>query len=143
MKTKRIDNLRYLSALASVFFLMLICSMEAYGQTDPDLPFPIINPMNPYQNLPQSFDLGDPTSLQQNITYDPTTGNYIFTETLGNGILYRPPSMMTLEEYLKYEEKKSQTLDWQEIIEEETAENRTFELPIKIGSKLPSCCLPC
>ncbi len=136
MKTKRIDNLRYLSALASVFFLMLICSMEAYGQTDPDLPFPIINPMNPYQNLPQSFDLGDPTSLQQNITYDPTTGNYIFTETLGNGILYRPPSMMTLEEYLKYEEKKSQTLDWQEIIEEETAENRTFELPIKIGSKV-------
>ncbi len=110
--------------------------MDAYGQTDPDLPFPIINPMNPYQNLPQSFDLGDPTSLQQKITYDPITGNYIFTETLGNGILYRPPSMMTLEEYLKYEEKKSQTLDWQEIIEEETAENRTFELPIKIGSKV-------
>lgn len=136
MKTKRIDNLRFISALASVFLLVLIFTMEAYGQTGPELPFPIINPMNPYQNLPQSFDLGDPTSLQQKITYDPITGNYIFTETLGNGILYRPPSMMTLDEYLKYEEKKSQTLDWQEIIEEETAENRTFELPIKIGSKV-------
>lgn len=136
MKTKGIDNYNRISALASVFILALIFTTNTFGQTGPELPFPIINPMNPYQNLPQSFDLGDPTSLQQKITYDPITGNYIFTETLGNGILYRPPSMMTLEEYLKYEEKKSQTLDWQEIIEEETAENRTFELPIKIGSKV-------
>jgi len=136
MKTKIIDNLVNLSALASVFLLMLLFSMDAFGQTDPQLPFPIVNPMNPYQNLPQSFDLGDPTSLKQQITYDPITGNYIFTETLGDGMYYRPPSMMTLEEYLKYEEKKAQTLDWQEIIEEESAENRTFELPIKIGSKV-------
>lgn len=92
--------------------------------------------MNPTQNLPQSFDLGDPASLKQTIVYDPETGSYIFKETLGENVLFRNPSMMSLEDYLKYQEKKSQTLDWQEIIEEETAENRSFELPIKIGSKV-------
>ena len=118
-------------------FLMLFifCGTTILGQNDPNLPFPIYNPLNPGQNLPQSFDLGDPTSLQQTIVYDPSTGTYIFTETLGNGLNFRYPSMMTLEDYLEYERKKSMTQDWQEIIEEETAENRNFELPIKIGSK--------
>jgi cell surface protein SprA len=118
-------------------FLMLFifCRTTILGQNDPNLPFPIYNPLNPGQNLPQSFDLGDPTSLQQTIVYDPSTGTYIFTETLGNGLNFRYPSMMTLEDYLEYERKKSMTQDWQEIIEEETAENRNFELPIKIGSK--------
>lgn len=117
--------------------LMLIsfCGTMILAQNDPNLPFPIYNPLNPGQNLPQSFDLGDPSSLQQSIVYDPSTGTYIFTETLGNGLNFRNPSMMTLEEYLEYERKKSMTQDWQEIIEEETAENRNFELPIKIGSK--------
>lgn len=50
--------------------------------------------------------------------------------------LFRNPSMMTLEEYLKYEERKLMTQDWQEIIEEQTTENRAFELPIKINSKI-------
>lgn len=121
----------------SHLFLMLLtlCGTLVFAQNDPELPFPIYNPLNPGQNLPQSFDLGDPTSLKQSIVYDPLTGTYIFTETLGNGLNFRNPSMMTLEEYLEYERKKSMTQDWQEIIEEETAENRNYELPIKIGSK--------
>jgi cell surface protein SprA len=105
------------------------------AQNSPELPFPLYNPLNPGQNLPQSFDLGDPTSLKQSIVYDPETGTYIFSETMGNGLTFRNPSQMTLDEYLEYERKKSETQDWQEIIEEETAENRNFELPIKIGSK--------
>lgn len=115
--------------------LITFCGAKVLAQNDPNLPFPIYNPLNPGQNLPQSFDLGDPSSLKQTIVYDPSTGTYIFTETLGNGLNFRNPSMMTLEEYLEYERKKSMTQDWQEIIEEETAENRNFELPIKIGSK--------
>ena len=83
----------------------------------------------------QSFDLGDPSSLNQNITYDPITGSFVFSETLGNGLNYRNPSLMTLEEYLEYKREKSMSQDWLEILEEESKENRAFELPIKIGSK--------
>ena len=42
---------------------------------------------------------------------------------------------MTLEEYLEYKREKSMSQDWVELIEEETEENRAFELPITIGSK--------
>ena len=74
--------------------------------------------------------------MQQTIVFDPETGQYVFKETLGkSGLYYRNPSKMSLEDYLDYNEKKSQKMDWQEIIEEQTAENRAFELPIKIGSK--------
>lgn len=118
----------------ALFVLMYAGNVQA--QNGFNLPFPIYNPMNPYQNLPQSFDLGDPTSMQQTIVFDPETGQYVFKETLGkSGLYYRNPSKMSLEDYLDYNEKKSLKMDWQEIIEEQTAENRAFELPIKIGSK--------
>jgi cell surface protein SprA len=118
-----------------LWVLFLFVGYNIFAQTTPDLPFPIFNPLNPAENLPQSFDLGDPASLKKSIIYDPSTRGFVFSETLGNGLNFRNPSMMTLEEYLEYERKKSMTQDWQEIIEEETAENRNFELPIKIGSK--------
>ena len=115
-------------------FLGLSAHTRIYAQT-PTLPFPITNPLNPFQNLPQSFDLGDPTKLNQTIVYDPETGTFVFRDIMGKDTYFRAPQAMTLEEYLAYEEKKSFSLDWKEIVAEETAENRTFELPIKIGSK--------
>jgi len=135
----RINNLYRLGLSLQhllTLLVLVVFGFELFAQTNPDLPFPITNPLNPYQNLPQSFDLGDPTNLQQQIIYDPNTGMYKFVETIGNGLPFRNPSLMTLDEYIKYQEKKSQTLDWQELIEEESSENRTFELPIKIGSKV-------
>ena len=107
---------------------------DAFAQT-PNLPFPILNPLNPFQNLPQSFDLGDPTNLNQTIVYDPESKTFVFRDIMGKDTYFRAPQAMTLEEYLQYEEKKSFSLDWQELVAEESAENRTFELPIKIGSK--------
>ena len=121
-----------------VIFLVLWALSPFIGisQTTPELPFPLYNPLNPSQNLPQSFDLGDPTNLQQGIVYDPESGGYIYTETIGNGLYYRSPSIMSLQEYIDLENKKSMQMDWQEIIEEEISENRQLELPIKVGSKL-------
>ncbi|MFM9005690.1 MAG: hypothetical protein ACKOSR_09345, partial [Flavobacteriales bacterium] len=98
-----------------LMLLMVFFSMEeAFGQ-EPTLPFPITNPLNPFQNLPQSFDLGDPTNLNQTIVYDPQTGSFVFRDIIGKDTYFRPPQAMTLEEYLLYEEKKSFSLDWKEI----------------------------
>ena len=71
--------------------------------------YPIENAQDPTLTQPQSFDLGDPSSVEQTIVYDPSTGTYVFKETIGDGLNYRNPSMMTLEEYLEYERKKSQS----------------------------------
>ena len=121
-------------AFGVLLFIVSFTIKEVKAQT-PNLPFPIINPLNPFQNLPQSFDLGDPTKLNQTIVYDPITQTFVFRDVIGKDTYFRPPQAMTLEDYLKYEEKKSFSLDWKEIVAEESAENRTFELPIKIGSK--------
>ena len=128
--------LKYKSNKLFLIGLFWLISTFSLAQNQITLPFPIINPLNPTQNTTQSFDLGNPTSLNQSVVYDPETGTYIFSETLGDGVFFRNPSMMTLEEYLKYEERKLMTQDWQEIIEEQTTENRVFELPIKIKSKI-------
>ncbi|MFM7662363.1 MAG: cell surface protein SprA [Bacteroidota bacterium] len=117
------------------FFFIFLLYSGVYAQ-DTTLQFPISNPLDPSLNNPQSFDFGDPTSVQKTIVYDPVTGQYMFVEKLSNGLYYRYPSMMTLEEYLEYERKKSTTLNWQKKIEEQTEEGRPFELPIKVGSKL-------
>ena len=101
------------------------------------LVYPIQNSQDPTTTKPQSFDLWDPSSINQSIVYDPQTGTYVFRETIGSSERnYRNPSMMTLEEYLDYEESKSKGVNWKERIDEQTAENRPFELPITIGSKL-------
>jgi cell surface protein SprA len=108
----------------------------AQPDTSNNLPFPINNPLDPTQNNPQNFDLGDPTSVKKTIVFDPVTGKYIFAETIGNtGLNYRNPSMMTLEEYLEYERQKSLKENWKDKIDQQTQEDRALEFPIKIPSK--------
>ncbi|AEA43823.1 cell surface protein SprA [Fluviicola taffensis] len=107
------------------------------ADTTVKLPFPINNPLDPTQNNTQTFDLGDPTGVKKNIVFDPITGKYIFSETIGNTNLnYRNPSMMTLEEYLEYERQKSLKENWKDKIDQQTEEDRALEFPIKIPSKV-------
>lgn len=121
----------------TAFFMLLFVTFGNAQTDDTTLVFPIQNNIDPTQTTPQSFDLGDPSSMQQTIVYDPTTGTYIFQETIGaTGLYYRNPSMMTLEEYLEYERQKSLRDNWKEKIDEQTAENQPLEFPIKIPSKL-------
>ncbi|MFA7272363.1 MAG: cell surface protein SprA [Crocinitomicaceae bacterium] len=103
---------------------------------DTTLRFPIQNVNDPTLTQPQSFDLGDPSSMEQTIVYDPISGKYVFQETLGKGkVNFRNPSMMTLEEYLEYERKKALSDNWKEKIDEQTEQGQPLEYPIKIKSK--------
>ena len=119
-----------------LIILCLFFSFSAVSQNNPfDLPFPIVNPLNPFQIDNQRFDLGDPSGLNQSITYDPLTGTYIFSESLGSGLYYRNPSTMTLEEYLEYKREKSMSQDWVELVEEETGAGKFFEPARKLFKK--------
>ena len=119
-----------------LLLVQLLFAHALFAQ-DPDttLLYPISNSNDPTQTSQQSFDLGDPTSVNQTIVYDPITGTYVFKETMGTNVNYRNPSMMTLEEYIEYERQKSLRENWKDRIDEQTAEGQPFELPIKIGSK--------
>jgi len=129
-------KIRYISNYI-LFTILFISGFVNQLSAQDTLVYPIQNSQDPTTTKPQSFDLGDPSSMNQSIVYDPKTGTYVFRETIGSSDRnYRNPSMMTLEEYLDYEESKSKGVNWKERIDEQTAENRPFELPITIGSKL-------
>ena len=53
------------------------------------------------------FDLKDPNSIEQNVEYDPETGQYIITETIGD-FNFRPPTYMTFEEYMDWRQKQEE-----------------------------------
>jgi cell surface protein SprA len=118
----------------SLLVLLVFLFQARIGKAQDTLQFPIQNNIDPTQTTPQSFDLGDPSSMEQTIVYDPVTGTYIFKETIGT-LNYRNPSMMTLEEYLEYERQKALRENWKEKIEQQTAQSQPMEFPIKIGSK--------
>jgi cell surface protein SprA len=115
--------------------LLALFPFASYAQ-GPVLPFPINPSFNTYNNNQQSFDLGDPTNMQQTIEYDPETGHYVFKQTVGDGLLFRNPTSMSLEDYLNYKNKQFEGQNWEQQIEEESVVGRSFELPIKIGSKV-------
>lgn len=124
-----------------VGLLLLFCLTfgSVWAQNDPDtnLIWPLNPTYDPTQTNEQSFDLGDPNSVERTIVYDPVTGKYIFKEVIGaSGLNYRNPSMMTLEEYIEYERQKALADNWKEKIDEQTAENQPFEFPIKVGNKV-------
>lgn len=100
------------------------------------LPFPIEEHYDPTQNEEQNFDLGQPSNVNTTIEYDPETGTYIFTESIGENIQVRPPSMMTLEEYLNYVQEKELESYWKERIKQQNEESQKESIipPIKIDS---------
>jgi len=128
---------RNFNRLKNAALLLLTLGLSWCVSAQDTLLFPIKNSVDPTQTKPQSFDLGDPSSMKQTIEYDPLTKSYVFKETVGASDLnYRNPSMMTLDEYIEFERQKTQTNNWKSKIKEQTAQSRPFEFPIKVGSKL-------
>lgn len=115
---------------------VVLMSMTSWSQEDSTLKYPIPETYDPTQTGTNSFDLGDPSNVEQTVVYDPVSGKYIFKETIGNnGLNYRNPSMMTLEEYIEYENQKSLQDNWKDKIDEQTEEGQPLEFPITIKNK--------
>ncbi len=53
------------------------------------------------------FNLEDPAAIEKKVEYDPETGNYIVTETIG-GVPYRYETYLTFEEYWESRQKNMQ-----------------------------------
>lgn len=118
--------------------LLFGASLSSYAQNNGDstqLPYPIQNPIDPTQDHPQSFDLGNPSSVQKTIEYDPATGKYVFKEKIGD-LDYKRGSMMTLDEYIQYQREKAKQNYWKEKIDSQTKEQHGLIPPIKINSPL-------
>jgi len=77
-------------------------------------------------NYPNSggLMLNNPSNINTNVEYDPTTGNYNINQTMG-GMNYRPPTYMESEEYQNYMFKKQTRSYWNSRSHAETQNNQS------------------
>ncbi|MCS6917264.1 MAG: cell surface protein SprA [Chitinophagales bacterium] len=87
--------------------------VQADSPPGPQLRYPIHDRYSDYYTTPDnhSFDLKDPSAIEQQIEFDPLTGQYLLTETIGNDF-FRNPSYLTFEEFLELEFKKQEGDYW-------------------------------
>lgn len=72
----------------------------------------------------------NPDNIQTNVVYDPITNTYIFTQTLPDGTNVVPPSSMTFEEYLIYQNEQSNRQYWQDKVDEQVDDARGKEADV-------------
>jgi cell surface protein SprA len=67
----------------------------------------------PFSNsgLATPLYLKNPSNVMQSVEFDPVTGQYVFSEKIGQ-LNYRPPSSMSLKEYMAYDRKNSVNKYW-------------------------------
>ncbi|MEZ5070293.1 MAG: cell surface protein SprA [Bacteroidales bacterium] len=79
--------------------------------------------------------LDNPDNIKSQVIYDPATGTYIFSETVGSWN-YRPPSSMSKEEYEAYALRQNIRTYWRMKAGGESMEGRLSFIPsIQVGGE--------
>lgn len=80
-----------------------------------NLHYPIYDRVTDFLTTPNenSFDLDDPSNINQDIEYDPQSQQYIINETIGEEF-YRDPTYMSFEDFLEYQYKTQEQQYWQQ-----------------------------
>ncbi|MEM9918347.1 MAG: cell surface protein SprA, partial [Bacteroidota bacterium] len=60
-----------------------------------------------YNQNNNPFDLKDPSAIEKEVEYDPSTGGYIISEKVGEDY-YRAPTYMSFEEYMEHQSKEQE-----------------------------------
>ena len=80
-----------------------------------DLQYPIQdNSVSPFNQSETPVQMGNPKNINEEVQYDPVTGNYYIVSKIGDSLTYRPISSMDFEEYKDYDLEKALSEYWQE-----------------------------
>ncbi|MCB9182861.1 MAG: cell surface protein SprA [Flavobacteriales bacterium] len=101
-----------------------------------DLVYPIQDPLIPGGSNPSLINLENPENIENDVLYDPETGQYILQSTVGGSFDYRPPMSMSLEEYLEYDMEKAMKAHWLDKVEQDSESAKKDLIPqIKVRGK--------
>ncbi|MEX1132732.1 MAG: cell surface protein SprA [Flavobacteriales bacterium] len=101
-----------------------------------DLQWPIQDPLAPGQTGGSGLDLQNPENIQDDVIYDPETGQYIIQSSVGGSFDYRPPMSLSLEEYLEYDMERSMENYWLDRVEQDSESAKKGLVPlIKVQGK--------
>lgn len=133
-----------LKCLKCSLILLLFLNLNVKAQTtsrdtvtSPDkLRYPIKENNYPYSNSGSSSPmlLSNPSNVKQEVVYNPATGNYEFSEKVGE-LDYRPPSSMNMQQYKKYEGRSTRSAYWQEKSREESGAGPSFMKSLRVGNQ--------
>lgn len=128
-------SFRYLARTLAILPALLVASF-AFAQNDIELIYPITDPVDPTQTNTGVLNLNDPSNIMNDVVFDPITGQYVFTSSVGGDFDFRPASSMTLEEYMQYDMQKSMQTFWMEKMEDESQAERKGLIPtLNVGGK--------
>ena len=119
------------------FILVLLSVTKLFGQGDTGnvhLPFPIHDYYDYTQQKNSPINLADPSNLQTEIIYNPTTGQYEIYQKIGS-LYYRYPTSMTMDEYMEFQRKQAENKYMAEKVDEQNEQQRGLIPPIKMESE--------
>jgi len=99
-----------------------------------DTPVTLIFPIQDHTGDPfidaqsGAMDLQDPPNISSSIEYDPDENRYYLTEKVGSQ-LYRMPSYMSFEEYLRYKAEQDEKDYWKRRLDALTLFNKKPQMP--------------
>jgi len=102
------------------------------------LPYPFEDNANtdPPGTSTSPLYMGDPDNIETTVEYDPETGQYNSTQTIGNEN-YRNPTYMTFDEYVEYDMDQALKDYWSQKAESESFERQRAIIPkLNIGSEI-------
>lgn len=102
-----------------------------------ELVYPITDPVAPGAGSGGLVNLGDPENIQNNVIYDPVTGQYVIQSSVGGSFDYRPPMNLSLEEYLNYDMERSMKTYWLDKVEQDSEVAQKRMIPaLKVQGKV-------
>ncbi len=95
-----------------------------------DLPWPLTDPLSPGEPPGGSLNLENPSNIEDEVIYDPETGQYIMQSTVGGSFDFRPPMSMSLEEYLDYDMERAMETYWLDRVEQDSESAQKSLVPL-------------
>tara|TARA_B100000035_G_scaffold82447_1_gene69099 strand:+ start:39481 stop:46905 length:7425 start_codon:yes stop_codon:yes gene_type:complete len=95
-----------------------IAQKMALDSPEVNLIFPINDPLDPTNFSLGLIDFNLPLNIQNNVQYDPITGQYIYNSLLGDTLSFRPSSEVSLDDYLKIQHQKSMSDFWKKNLDD-------------------------
>src|SRR5690606_24958280 len=118
-----------------IVLLLLAIGVHSSGQTADTLRRDSVKLKYPFNDEPflnlypkrGRFQLGNPSNITREVTFDPITKQYIIREKLGNR-LYRPPQYLSIEEYQAYEQQQLERNYWRQLADQQLTTARQERL---------------
>lgn len=76
-----------------------------------------------------------PDNIKYSVDYNPATGKYEIVQKIGDKIVYRPGTTMTLEEYMNFNMNQNVSKYWNEIKKNEEDAKKEFAPSFKVRSE--------